>query len=231
VLDLVTTIVVLAAALALLTAVWHGYFSPVAVVRPAIRSTGPLPPAPIPIGPAVVGNVAAPLVLVEYSDFECPFCGVFARNTWPTFKKKYVESGQVLFAFHQFPLEQIHKHAFRAAEAAVCAEDQGRFWQMHDSLFADQAHMADADIIARAATVGLVAKDFSECLDRRSEAVVRAETADAHNLSISGTPTFFLGHRLADGTVNVTVRLDGAQPEERLEAAVNKAIQSGGPGR
>ena len=89
-----------------------------------------------------LGKKDAPIVMLEFSDFQCPFCGKFWRETLPQIKKDYVETGKVLFVYKDFPLRQIHPHAQQAAEAALCANEQGKFWEYHDTLFSKQTEWA-----------------------------------------------------------------------------------------
>ena len=92
--------------------------------------------ANIDIGNApMLGNAAAPVTIVEYSDFECPFCGRFYTQTLPSLKRDYVDTGKAKFVYKQFPLTSIHPKAQGAAEASLCANEQGKFWEMHDKMF------------------------------------------------------------------------------------------------
>lgn len=89
-----------------------------------------------------LGEEDAPIVMLEFSDFQCPFCGRFWSDTLPLIKKNYVETGKVLFVYKDFPLTQIHAQAQKAAEAALCAREQGKFWEYHDVLFDKQTEWA-----------------------------------------------------------------------------------------
>lgn len=105
--------------------------------RPAAHAGGaPLPSRPVSIeGAAVKGKVGVRVGVIEYSDFQCPYCGTFARDTLPRIVSEYVDTGKAFFAFRHLPLEAIHPHARRAAEAAECARRQDRFWTVHDTIF------------------------------------------------------------------------------------------------
>jgi len=86
-------------------------------------------------GNLIMGKKDAPVTMIEFSDYQCPFCRRFFETTLPTLKAEYVETGKVRYVFRDFPLDQIHPHARKAAEAAHCAGDQGKYWEMHDLLF------------------------------------------------------------------------------------------------
>ena len=128
--------------------------------RPAPQTAGaaaaaPAAPAPLPatigIGSApVIGRADARLTIVEFSDFECPFCGRFNRDTFPQLKSEYIDTGKVRYVFRNFPLERIHPRAMKSAEAGACAHLQGKFWPMHDRLFANQQALTEPDLVAHA---------------------------------------------------------------------------------
>lgn len=89
----------------------------------------------------VLGRADAPVTLLEFSDYQCPFCARFFRDTLPTLKAEYIDTGKVRYVFRDFPIDQLHPYARKAAEAANCAGDQGRYWEMHDLLFENQSAM------------------------------------------------------------------------------------------
>lgn len=103
------------------------------------QSSGPLPSSPVPLaGAHLKGSPDAKIGIIEYSDFQCPFCGVFARETLPEFTRQYIDSGKVLLAFQHLPITTLHPLAVDAAVAADCAGEQGHFWAMHDSIFSSK---------------------------------------------------------------------------------------------
>lgn len=140
------------------------------------------------------GSASAPITIAEVSDFECPFCGRFARDTAPSIVKQYVDTGKVRYAFVHLPLP-IHKLAFKASEAAACAGDQGKFWEMHDLLFSKQGSaLAPAFLPGKGAALGLNQAAYTGCLDSSKHApTVQAHVDMMRPLRISGTPTFFIG--------------------------------------
>ena len=151
------------------------------------------------------GQEDAPVTVIEYADFQCPGCAYFATNVGAAFDKEYVESGQVKFVYHEYPLRG-HPNAVPAAEAARCAADQGGFWKMHDMLFLNQRQWSPlSDPTAQFATyagqLGLDRAAFQQCMDSGThrDAVLAAQAAgDAKQLS--GTPSFEVNGRVVDTT-------------------------------
>jgi protein-disulfide isomerase len=185
----------------------------------------PLPDEPISLrGAQLQGSRTAPVAMIEYSDFQCPYCGRFARDTLPGLERSYVQPGKVLFAFREFPLESIHPFALAAATAAECAGEQGQFWKMHDLNFADQAHLDDDALRAHAKTGGLNAEQFDRCRKGAADKVQADEKAGTA-LSISGTPTFFFGRLEPDGRVKIVTRLSGALPIAQFSATLDAMLE------
>lgn len=142
------------------------------------------------------GNEDAPITILEFADFQCPGCGAFAGTVKPQLDVGYVDTGDVKFSFYDFPLTSIHPHAFLAARAGRCAEDQGMFWEYHDELFRNQSSWsfsASPPVGAfedYAAAVGVDQREFSQCLrsDRYAD-VVTANMQLGQGLGVTGTPT------------------------------------------
>ncbi len=192
---------------------------------PEARPEPAVPDDPVSLdGANLDGPRSATVAVIEFSDFQCPYCGRFARETWPSIRKSYVETGKVLFAFREFPLESIHKAALQAAEAAECAGEQNSFWKMHDLMFADQAHLDVPALVARAHDSGLDVAQFSKCLASSVDARVKADEKTGVSLAVAGTPTFFLGRIQADGRVKVACRFSGALPVADFGAAVDALL-------
>ncbi|MEX2272213.1 MAG: DsbA family protein [Vicinamibacterales bacterium] len=199
-----------------------------------VRNSPPLPKEPVSLqGAALQGRPDAPIAIIEFADFECPYCAKFARETWPVLRERYVASGQVLMAFRQLPLENIHRFAMTAAESAICAGRQGRFWDMHEVLFQNPKRLDAASVRDYGKSLGLDSAAFVSCLEGEAVEQVRADQDAARSLGISGTPTFLLGRTQPNGMVLVTERLGGAAPvamfAEALDrlAAVTTAAQRG----
>ena len=143
------------------------------------------------------GPAAAPVTIVEFSDFECPYCG----GLFPTLKaveKNY--AGQVRLVYRQFPLTNIHPRAQKAAEASLCANEQQRFWEFHDSMFGNQQALTVDDLKRRAVELKLNTAAFNSCLDsgKQSEPV-KKDIAEGSKAGVTSTPTMFVNGRLLSG--------------------------------
>jgi protein-disulfide isomerase len=159
-----------------------------------------------------LGNKDAPITMVEFTDYQCTFCQRFHMVTFPEIRKQFIDTGKVRFLSRDFPLD-FHANAFRAAEAARCAGEQGQFWKMRDQLVADPSWLSENDLIAQAQKLGLKMDPFKACLTtgKYGEAV-RKDMAEAASLNVSGTPTFIVGKSTPDGVDGVF--LVGAHPFE-----------------
>ena len=168
----------------------------------ALKAQAPRPANPAPALADIVlrldkapirGSETAKVMFVEVSDFECPFCGRYFVQTSPQIQKEYVETGKIRHAFINLPLAS-HRYAFKAAEAAACAADQGKFWVMHDRLFSNQGALAPNVLPSHADALGLKTDAFKTCLDTGKEAAhVRSDLAMVDSAGATATPTFFIG--------------------------------------
>ncbi|MBN1385935.1 thioredoxin domain-containing protein [Candidatus Woesearchaeota archaeon] len=162
----------------------------------------------------VKGDKDSPVTIVEFSEFECPFCGRYYRDTYGQIMDNYVKTGKVKYVFRDFPLS-FHQNAQKAAEAAECAGEQDMYWEMHDKLFESGVTGGVDSFKQYAADIGLDTDDFNSCLDSGKMA---AETAkdmqDGQAAGIRGTPGFIINGKL----------LSGAQPYTAFEAAINEAL-------
>lgn len=193
---------------------------------------GAAPPAPIqPVnmvlaldGDPMKGDKNAKVVLVEFTDYQCPFCARHVRDTLPQIEAAYVKTGKLRYVTREFPLESIHPQAFKASEAALCAGDQGKYWEMHARLFANQRALASAELTAHAQAVGLDQTKFTQCLEGGTKgAKVRKDLADGAKAGVNGTPAFFIG--VADGAnVKVTRTIKGAHPFASFKEAIDGVL-------
>lgn len=182
----------------------------------APRAALPPPKEPISIADAPMkGSAAAPVVVIEYSEFQCPFCGAFARDAFPTIARTYLDTGKVAWVYRHLPLDAIHPFAFKAAESAECAGRQSRFWEMHDRLFRNQKQLDNGSLKLHAQAIGLNAPTFEACLTGQASEKVRRDQDDARRLGVTGTPTFFVGVRQGD-KVLVKHRFSGNAPFEQF---------------
>ncbi len=171
------------------------------------------------------GNPGATLALIEISEFQCPFCARHARETVPQIVREYVDTGKIRYYFLDFPLS-FHQQAFKAAEAAACAGDQGKFWEMHDVLFENQKALAPDDLAKYAAGLGLDVPAFRGCLDGGKHAdEIRKDIAEAQKAGVSGTPTSLLGW-VQDGgkSVRAVKIVKGAQPFAAFKDAIESLL-------
>ena len=170
--------------------------------RPAQGAQAQAPAAPAPEtqtlvsidGGAIKGDKNAKLTLVEFTDYQCPFCSRHLRDTFPQIENDYIKTGKVRYVLREFPLESIHPQAVKAAEAAGCAGEQWKYWEMHDRLFANQNALTPAQLPGHAEAISLDAAKFKSCLEGgKFAAKVRKDLADAQKYGATGTPTFFIG--------------------------------------
>jgi len=173
-------------------------------VRVEVAATGP-----------AEGPATAPVTIVEFSDFQCPYC---SRLT-PTLKQVKEKYGdKVRIVFRQFPLP-MHQNAQKAAEAALCANDQGKFWQFHDAMFGNQSALGVDQLKAKAAELGLKADDFNKCLDSGAKvATVEADKKAGSAAGVNGTPAMFINGRFVNGAV----------PLEQLTSVIDDELRRKG---
>jgi protein-disulfide isomerase len=218
-----TTVVMVAMAGALL---WQSRARFVDSPAPGPRNNLAVPRDPIAIaGKPTLGSSTARIAILEFADFECPFCGVVARETIPTLIREYVETGKVILVFRNLPLA-MHPLARNAAAAAFCAGQQGRFWQMHDRLFAQASGLADRDMRTYASQLALDLALYDSCrATTASAALIEADSSEAGALKITGTPTFIFGRVESDGRVRATDVLSGAKPIANFRAVLDRLLE------
>jgi protein-disulfide isomerase len=148
-------------------------------------------------GHPVRGPESAPVTIVEFSDFECPFCAALIR-TLDAVQRQYGD--KVRIVYRQFPLTYMHTHAQKAAEASLCAHDQMRFWEFHDAMFANQRDLTVDALKRKAAGLNLDAQKFNQCLDsgKHAESVTK-ELDEGFAAGVQGTPTIFINGRMLFG--------------------------------
>jgi len=178
-------------------------------------------------GGAVKGEQNAKLTLVEFTDYQCPFCSRHYRETMPKIVDEYVKTGKVRYVLREFPLESIHRQAVKAAEAANCSGEQGKYWEMHNLLFSNQKAMTIKDFVDHAQGLGLDNAKFLKCVDSgKYTAKVRKDIGDAQKYGATGTPTFFLGHTDPKSTdVKTVKKLVGAQPYGAFKDAIDSLLR------
>jgi protein-disulfide isomerase len=192
------------------------------------------PPAPtlqaISVGDnPFLGNKNARVVLLDFSDYQCPFCGRFVRETMPELEQEYIKTGKVKYVFRDLPIEAIHPFALKAAEAVRCAGEQSTYWEMHYRLYQNQNALDVGSMPAHAQALGMNLAAFTACLNSGKYATgIRKDMADASAAGISGTPTFVVGlvntRNPNDRNIKVLQQIIGAQPFEAFKAALEKAL-------
>lgn len=163
---------------------------------------------------AFKGDQDAPVVIVEFSDFECPFCAAFYKNTMWQIEKDYINTGKVKLVYRDYPLP-FHPKAQKSAEAAECAFEQNRFWEMHNMIFENQNAIDVSDLKQYAVQLGLDSASFNSCLDSgRYADEVQKDFQYGDSIGVTGTPTFFINGE----------KLVGAQPYSVFNALIDKKL-------
>jgi protein-disulfide isomerase len=173
------------------------------------------------------GNAQAKLTLVEFSDFQCPFCGRYARETYGQIQSAYVDTGKVHYVFRNLPLQNLHPQALGAAVAGECARAQGKFWELHDWMFANQNALARPGLLKGAEAAGLDAAAFDKCLGTEAPlAHIRQDLTDAVALGANATPAFFLAVEEKDGKVTILQQITGAKAFSVFKTAIDTILSS-----
>jgi protein-disulfide isomerase len=173
----------------------------------------------------IKGKSDASLTIVEFSDFQCPFCQRFAQETLPQILKEYVDTGKAKFVYRDSPFVDIHPNSVIAATAAQCANEQGKFWEYHDILFGNQIEWesqdtatADGTLKKYGADLQLNTDQFNSCLDsKKYEAEVNNDLQQGFQYGVSGTPTFFVGNDTSGYT-----QVPGALPFSAFQAIIEQ---------
>lgn len=195
-------------------------------VTPVPTSTDVPEPAPNPgDDPRTQGNPDAPIVVVEFSDFQCPFCAAFSREVRPLIEERYVSTGKVRFVYRDFPLMSIHPGALLAAHIANCAGDQGVFWQMHNRIFAgmERREWSSGDagdfrtFLKYAEELNIDVDQVQQCVEsNRYGPRIEADIREAQQAGVRSTPTFLINDQV----------LVGAQPFEVWERIFETILNS-----
>ena len=178
-------------------------------------------------GAPFLGDQKARITIVEFSDYQCPFCGRYATETLPQLIEKYVKTGKVKYVFRNFPLEQLHPLAEKAAEASACAGDQQKYWEAHDRFFRNQHNLSATDMPSQAAALGLDIAQFEECLESGKYASrVKADVMEGQKFNVRGTPSFFFGKEVVDGKLKAIRFLSGALPVDKFQGVIDGLLDA-----
>ena len=173
-------------------------------------------------GKHTLGAEDAPVTVIEFADYQCPFCLRFAKTTFPLLKQKYIDTGKVRWVALNLPLP-FHKDARKAAQAAHCAGEQGKLWEMRDVLFKNPQKLNTENLPAHAETLSLDMDAFNACLlSDRHLAEIDQDAKDANAVRLTGTPSFIIGKSTGDEITGQVVI--GAQPMKAFDSAITKAL-------
>ena len=164
-------------------------------------------------GAPFMGDKNAAVTLIDFSDYQCPFCGRHVRETLVQIERDYIRTGKVKYIFRDFPIESIHPQVFKVHEAARCAGEQGKFWEMHGRLFTSQKTLSPNDLTDQAQALGLDMSNFQQCVESaKYAAAIREDLTEGGKAGVNGTPSFFLGlTEPSNSKVKVLRVLKGAQ--------------------
>jgi protein-disulfide isomerase len=179
-------------------------------------------------GAPTKGKADAPVTMVEFADFQCPFCSRFASDTLQQLVKNYVDTGKIKFVYKEYPLP-FHSNSQPAAMAAECANEQGKFWPMHDKLYAIQTTWENQDAATVKKTfkeygvsLGLNAASFNSCLDSNKYSdKIQKQSSEGSQYGVLGTPTFYIGNQKSGYT-----QIVGAQPLPSFEQLIKQVSSS-----
>lgn len=180
------------------------------------------------------GNPRARVTVVEYSDYECPYCGQYVTDVYPQLDREYVKTNKINYVFKNYPIAQLHPVSIKAHKAAACAGDQNRYWEMHDRLFADQRNFNLDRFMEHATLLSLDPVAFRACIEStRHEALIQEDVAEAQNGGVRGTPVFVLALTDPKGQAITPARvIVGAQPYTAFKEAIDAMLaQAAGSSR
>ena len=188
----------------------------------AAGDSNPVVRLALPAGELALGRATAPLTMIEFTDYQCPYCRRFQSEVWPRLEREYIATGKLRYIARDLPLAA-HAAAAPAAEAAHCAGEQGKFWDMHAALLGGAADLSPGGIERRAQAVGLDLTRFDECIARnRYAAVIVAHAQEADAAGINGTPGFVVG-RAAHGELT-GLRIEGARPYGDFDSLLRELL-------
>ena len=173
----------------------------------------------------IKGDPKAPVTIVEFSDYQCPYCRKFHNEILPQIQEEYISKGKVRYIFRDFPLS-FHKQAVPAAIAANCAGEQGKYWEMNNFLFANPGKLSTAKIIPEAESLGLDKAKFEACVnDDSKKAEVDADFKAGKKYGVRGTPSLFIG-KTGDGTEMNALYLRGLRQFDSLKPIIDKKLSA-----
>ena len=202
-----------------------------AILQGAIRGRGPEKnTGTVSItGRPTLGERDAPVTIVEFSDYQCPYCQRYSMTVFPAIKRDYINTGKVLYVFRDFPLSSIHQQAAKAHESAHCAGEHNKYWEMHDVLFQKQKDLVVPSLKQYAADLGIDPNTFRDCLDSgRYSAEIQKDIGNGTAAGVRGTPSFFIGRSESGETITGTI-IRGAQPLSRFQQVIDELLKNSPP--
>ncbi len=211
---------------------------PKVIIREAVDNSQTKPTTQEQFGPQIIRNISldddpikgnpdASITIIEFSDFQCPFCAKFHETTLPQLEQNYISTGKVNFVYRDFPIQNIHPNAIPAALASECADDQGKFWEMHDMIFINQGVWQGLEILQSvslfkqyATDLVLDSDEFDLCIDsgKHLEEILN-DLDDGRQYGVTGTPGFFVGNEKIGFT-----KLIGAQPFSSFQRVIEQQL-------
>ncbi len=224
-LDLVVTVLMLSLTIVFAGMVANSYVSR----QPSAVQDLSVPTQPISLAGAMVeGCDSTRIVIVQYSDFECPACGAFARDVLPDLRQRYIANCKARFAFRNLPVAATHEFALAAAEAASCAGHQGQFWAMHDLIFRQQERLDRGALDLKSRRLGLDPAAFENCMNQHlSLTQIRLDAGEAVTVGVAATPTFLVGVVDESKVLKVARRLTGSPTAAELEKIIESLLGVG----
>jgi protein-disulfide isomerase len=188
------------------------------------EKNAPPPPARAKLdlaGFQMLGSKDAPVTLVEFTDYQCPYCRHFHVNVFNELKKNYIDTGKVRFYSRDLPLDQIHPNAIRAAQAGRCAADQGQFWKLRDIMGANPDKLDLENLVTEAGALKMDTKAFRGCIEsQKYKEAVQSDVLEAMKIGAEATPTFVLGKSTPQGVEGELIV--GSQPYTEFVKAISK---------
>ena len=186
------------------------------------RSARPTSASVSTVGNPMLGDEKAPVTIVEFTDYQCPFCQGFYSKAYKELKKQYVDTGKLRFVLRDLPLKN-HQYAMPAAIASHCAGEQNKFWQMHDALFEGGGKLNPDNILGYATAIGLEEDSFKSCLTSgKFKEDINKDVKDARRAGIRGTPAFVIGQTTDDMVSGKLIA--GTRPFVTFKQEVDKLI-------
>lgn len=177
----------------------------------------------------VMGEADAPVTMIEFTDFQCPFCRRYSNGTFSKIVEDYVKTGKVRYVVRQFPLKAIHPKAVKASEASLCAGDQGKYWEMHDRIFKQTRSFEQKEWVRLAEGLGLEMSSFKDCLENGMKtSEVDRDIKEGAAMGMSGTPGFFLGRTDPENPnkFKAVEMIRGAQSYTQFKKIIEKLLKS-----